>query len=144
MRRQVADPFNVPAAHADSRRWQHDAVDVRALRESVRGEALPVVVAGDLNADRDLPLFGDLLDEGLRDAAEERGRGLSRTWPQRLPVLALDHVLVRDGEGAALAVLDQAEAALPGSDHRAVVADLAVVPGPVPGPPRGGSPSGPA
>ena len=101
---------------------------LRALVEDVSGDRLPVVVAGDLNGDRDLPAVRELFDLGLRDAAEERGRGLSRTWPQRWPLLALDHVLVRDGDGGRLAVLDQREAALPGSDHRAVVADLAVLP----------------
>lgn len=101
---------------------------LQGLREEVRAEGLPMVVAGDLNGDRDFPLFRALLDEGLRDAAEERGRGLSRTWPQALPVLALDHVLVRDGRGGRLVVLSQREADLPGSDHRAVVADLAVLP----------------
>lgn len=98
-----------------------------ALVDEVRREELPLVVAGDLNGDRHLPLFDDLLDAGLRDAAEERGRGLSRTWPQRWPVLALDHVLVRDGPQARLVVLHQQEASLPGSDHLAVVADLAVL-----------------
>ena len=98
------------------------------LREEVRQERLPLVVAGDINADRHFPLFQDLLDLGLRDAAEERGRGLSLTWPQRLPLLALDHVLVRDSAHARVLVLDQREAALPGSDHLAVVADLVVQP----------------
>ena len=101
---------------------------LEGLRDEVRAERLPLVVAGDLNGDRDFPLFRALLDEGLRDAAEERGRGLSRTWPQRLPLLALDHVLVRDGRGGRLVVRAQREAELPGSDHRAVVADLAVLP----------------
>ena len=85
-------------------------------------------MAGDLNAaDRHLPLFDDLLASGLRDAAEERGRGLSRTWPQQWPMLALDHILVRDGDRASLVVLSQREASLPGSDHLAVVADIAVL-----------------
>ena len=68
---------------------------------------MPLVVAGDLNADRHHPLFEGLLTQGLRDAADERGRGLSRTWPQRWPLLALDHVLVRDVEQAQLAVTGQ-------------------------------------
>jgi endonuclease/exonuclease/phosphatase (EEP) superfamily protein YafD len=109
----------------------YEATGRRSLAElldEVRAEDLPLVVAGDLNADRHLPVFDDLLAEGLRDAAEERGRGLSRTWPQRLPLLALDHVLVRDGAQGRLVVRDQREAALPGSDHLAVVADLAVLP----------------
>jgi endonuclease/exonuclease/phosphatase family metal-dependent hydrolase len=42
-------------------------------------------------------------------------------------VLQLDHVLVRDRAGVRLAVIDVAEAEVPGSDHKAVVADLAVL-----------------
>ncbi len=101
--------------------------NLEALAQEVAAVRLPVVVAGDLNADRDHAPFRRLLDTGLRDAADERGRGLARTWPVGLPVLQLDHVLVRDGEGGRLAVLDQREARVPGSDHLAVVTDLAVL-----------------
>ena len=104
--------------------WRSALVD---LEGEVRGTALPVVVAGDLNADRDHAPFRRLLDTGLRDAHDERGRGLARTWPAARPVLQLDHVLVRDGQGARLAVLDVEEVRVPGSDHRAVLADLAVL-----------------
>ena len=103
---------------------------LEALAAEVRTVRLPVVVAGDLNADRDHAPFRRLLATGLRDAHDERGRGLARTWPAGRPVLQLDHVLVRDGDGARLAVVAVREARLPGSDHRAVVADLAVLPGP--------------
>lgn len=104
------------------RRSLHDlAAEARLLE-------LPAVVAGDLNADRDHALFRALLETGLRDAHDERGRGLARTWPASFPVLHLDHVLVRDRAGVALVVVDVAEADVPGSDHKAVVADLAVLP----------------
>ena len=89
---------------------------------------LPVVVAGDLNADRDHAPFRALLDSGLRDAHDERGRGLARTFPAGLPLLHLDHVLVRDGRGGRLAVLSVRELDVPGSDHLGVVTDLAVLP----------------
>ena len=88
-----------------------------------------MVVAGDLNADRDHALFRRLLATGLQDAHDVRGRGLARTWPASFPILHLDHVLVRDGAGTRLVVLKVDEADLPGSDHKAVVADLAVLPG---------------
>lgn len=104
--------------------WRASLADLAA--ES-RATDLPTVVAGDLNADRDHAAFRDLLATGLRDAHDERGRGLARTWPASLPFLHLDHVLVRDGAGAQLAVLDVRELEVPGSDHRAVVADLAVL-----------------
>lgn len=105
--------------------WRASLQDLAAESTEVD---LPLVVAGDLNADRDHALFRDLLDTGLRDAHDSTGRGLARTWPARLPLLHLDHVLVRDGEGARLAVTRVREERVPGSDHRAVVADLAVLP----------------
>jgi endonuclease/exonuclease/phosphatase family metal-dependent hydrolase len=86
-----------------------------------------VVVAGDLNADRDHAVFRRLLDAGLRDAHDEVGRGLARTWPARLPLLHLDHVLVRDSDDVRLVPLEVREVAVPGSDHRGVVADVAVL-----------------
>ena len=89
---------------------------------------LPLVVAGDLNADRDHALFRGLLDTGLWDAHDSVGRGLARTWPSALPLLHLDHVLVRDGQGGQLVVTAVREERVPGSDHRAVVTDLAVLP----------------
>ncbi|MDQ3610340.1 MAG: endonuclease/exonuclease/phosphatase family protein [Actinomycetota bacterium] len=100
---------------------------LRDLAAEARALELPAVVAGDLNADRDHALFRALLDTGLRDAHDERGRGLARTWPASFPVLQLDHVLVRDRAGVRLAVLEVAEAEVPGSDHLAVVADLAIL-----------------
>ncbi|MCY7366186.1 MAG: endonuclease/exonuclease/phosphatase family protein [Frankiaceae bacterium] len=106
-------------------RWRASLQDLAAESAEVD---LPMVVAGDLNADRDHALFRDLLGTGLRDAHDSVGRGLARTWPSGLPVLHLDHVLVRDGEGARIAVTRVREERVPGSDHRAVVADLAVLP----------------
>lgn len=102
--------------------WRQALTDLAAEAEALPG---PVVVAGDLNADRDHAAFRRLLDTGLRDAHDERGRGLARTWPAAFPLLHLDHVLV----GERLAVVAVRELDLPGSDHRAVVADLAVVGG---------------
>jgi endonuclease/exonuclease/phosphatase (EEP) superfamily protein YafD len=103
----------------------------RATLDDVAREAaasdLPVVVAGDLNADRDHAMFRRLLQAGLRDAHDELGRGLARTWPDRFPLLHLDHVLVRDAEPVRLVPVRVREERVPGSDHRAVVADVAVL-----------------
>jgi endonuclease/exonuclease/phosphatase family metal-dependent hydrolase len=68
------------------------------------------------------------LEVGLRDVHDERGRGLARTWPARFPLLHLDHVLVRDGAAAGLVPVSVREVEVPGSDHRGVVTDLAVLP----------------
>jgi len=99
--------------------WRASLAD---LRDEAADVDLPVVVAGDFNADRDHAAFRDLLATGLRDAHDSRGRGLVRTWPASAPVLHLDHVLVRGP-----VVLDVREATIPGSDHKAVIADLAVL-----------------
>jgi endonuclease/exonuclease/phosphatase (EEP) superfamily protein YafD len=100
-------------------------------RESLRDLAveaaqvdLPLVLAGDLNADREHAAFRALLDVGLRDAHDALGRGLARTWPAALPVLHLDHVLVR---GDLLVPVEVREVRIPGSDHLAVVAEIAVL-----------------
>ena len=116
-------PF--PPVTGLERLWRESLAD---LRREVDETDLPVVVAGDLNADRDHAVFRRLFDVGLRDAHDERGRGLARTWPAAFPVLHLDHVLVRDGSGAAIGVAEVREQRLPGSDHLAVVADLRVQP----------------
>jgi endonuclease/exonuclease/phosphatase family metal-dependent hydrolase len=104
--------------------WRARLVD---LAQELRDVELPVIVLGDFNADRDHAAFRRLLRSGLRDAHDERGRGLTRTFPAWLPVLHLDHVLVRDGGAARLVVRDVREVRLPGSDHLTVVADLAVL-----------------
>jgi endonuclease/exonuclease/phosphatase (EEP) superfamily protein YafD len=104
--------------------WRAGHAD--AARQAA-GERLPLVVAGDLNAGPHHAVFRRLTATGLRDAHDERGRGLARTWPAVLPLLHLDHVLARDGRGGRLAVLDVREVEVPGSDHLAVVADLAVL-----------------
>lgn len=105
--------------------WRRSLSDLAAEAQDTRS---PVVALGDLNADRDHAAFRGLLDVGLRDAHDERGRGLARTWPSSAPVLHLDHVLVRDGAGGRLVVVNVREVPIPGSDHRGVVADLAVLP----------------
>ena len=105
--------------------WRRSLADLAAESRATR---LPAVVLGDLNADRDHAAFRRLLRTGLRDAHDERGRGIVRTWPTSTPLLHLDHVLVRDGDGGRLVVRDVREIVLPGSDHRTVVADLAVLP----------------
>ena len=146
----LADPVLVPAS---GRLWPRATVDVggtavrllavhplpplsrygdawrpalQGLSRELQDLALPAVVAGDFNSGRDHATFRRLLRDGVRDASEERGRGLAPTWPQRRPVLHLDHVLVRDGAGGTVAVCDLGERALPGSDHLAVLADLSV------------------
>ncbi len=115
----------LPPLSAFEHLWRRALDD---LAQEVRTVDGPAVVLGDFNADRDHAPFRRLLDTGLRDAHDERGRGLARTFPSWLPVLHLDHVLVRDGGRAHVVVQDVREVRLPGSDHLTVVADLSVVP----------------
>lgn len=93
-----------------------------ALRAFLGSRDLPAVAAGDFNATRDNVPRRDLASDGWVDAAETVGAGMVRTWPNDLaplpPLVALDHVLARDGPSAAkVTVID-----IDGTDHRAVVA----------------------
>ena len=83
---------------------------------------LPRVVAGDFNATPDHAAFRDVLRLGYADAAIQTGSALIRTWgrPGKDPWLTLDHVLVSRG----CAVLACSVHVVPGSDHRAVCAQI--------------------
>lgn len=82
----------------------------------------PRVVAGDFNATLDHGAFRDLLRLGYADAAQQAGKALTPTWGRtgKRPLLTLDHVLVNRG----CAVLACSVHAVPGSDHRAVYAEI--------------------
>ncbi|MFF3839497.1 endonuclease/exonuclease/phosphatase family protein [Streptomyces sp. NPDC001930] len=84
----------------------------------------PMLVAGDFNASQDHAAFRAILAAGgLQDAARRADRSRTPTWPVEGPPLPpfvqIDHVLVRDFSVREVRFLD-----LPGSDHRAVLADL--------------------
>jgi endonuclease/exonuclease/phosphatase (EEP) superfamily protein YafD len=109
------------------RPWRADHA---ALLDQVR-ERRPDVLAGDLNVTPDHLQLRRLLDEGLRDAVDLTGSGWAPTWPSngRVPVLglavprfaAIDHVLVAAG----WTVLATQRWPAPGSDHTAVLAEVA-------------------
>ena len=83
---------------------------------------LPRVIAGDFNATPDHAAFRAVLRLGYADSALQTGHALMRTWgpPDKRPRLTLDHVLVtRD-----CAVLACSVHVIPGSDHRAVYAEI--------------------
>jgi endonuclease/exonuclease/phosphatase family metal-dependent hydrolase len=83
---------------------------------------LPRVLAGDYNATLDHAAFRDVLRLGYADAALQAGSALLPTWgpPGRGAVLTLDHVLV----DRSCAVLGYSVHVIPGSDHRAVYAEI--------------------
>jgi endonuclease/exonuclease/phosphatase (EEP) superfamily protein YafD len=82
---------------------------IRRLCDELTGE---VIIAGDFNSWRP-PLRVFL--PGWRSLARRR------TWPMRLPHSQIDHVLTRSARLRTLA----ARAVATGSDHRALVVDLA-------------------
>jgi endonuclease/exonuclease/phosphatase family metal-dependent hydrolase len=104
-------------------RWEEDL----QLLPDPGGPVLRVL-AGDFNATPDHAAFRRLLRRGWTDAARVTGRALRPTWsPLRWPVprLTLDHVLVDPRIGvSSLEVVT-----VPGTDHRALVAELRLPPG---------------
>jgi endonuclease/exonuclease/phosphatase family metal-dependent hydrolase len=83
---------------------------------------LPRVLAGDFNATLDHAAFRDVLRLGYADAALQAGKALAPTWapPGKGALLTLDHVLVDQR----CAVLACSVHLVPGSDHRAVYAEI--------------------
>lgn len=102
--------------------WWHD---IGLLPRWCAGST-PAVVAGDFNSTLDHSLFRHAI-AGCGDAADQRGDGLIPTWgPNDLLRHTIgpqiDHVLSTKGiEATTFRVVD-----IPGSDHRAVLATLAV------------------
>ncbi|MTD57927.1 endonuclease/exonuclease/phosphatase family protein [Amycolatopsis sp. RM579] len=80
------------------------------------------ILAGDFNATVDHATFRDLLGAGYTDAALSRGEAFTSTWPSRFfpPPVTIDHVLV----DPRVAVEHYRVLDVPGSDHKAVLAEL--------------------
>jgi endonuclease/exonuclease/phosphatase (EEP) superfamily protein YafD len=83
---------------------------------------LPRVLAGDFNATVDHAVFRSVLRLGYGDAALQAGNALAPTWGPagRLALVTIDHVLV----DRRCAVRASSVHAVPGSDHRAVYAEV--------------------
>ena len=89
------------------------------------GEGTPWVLAGDFNGTLDQVEFRDVVDRGYVDAGDVTGKGLEATFPtmgHRLlpPSITIDHVLA----DRRLGIADYGVDDLPGSDHRAIHAQL--------------------
>ena len=81
------------------------------------------IMAGDFNATLDHAAFRAILGLGYADAALQTGTALTPTWgmpPGERAVLTLDHVLA----DRRCAVLTSSVHVTPGSDHRAVYAEI--------------------
>ncbi|AYF78522.1 endonuclease [Nocardia yunnanensis] len=94
---------------------------LRILSRQLAADTAPhILVAGDFNTattDRNWRSFAP----GFRDAQTVAGSGPGFTWPAAFPVARPDHLLVRG-----LSPLTAAVARLPGPDHRAPTATLAL------------------
>lgn len=105
--------------------------ELAMLERMVAADPEVDLVVGDLNATPDHEPLQQLLDRGLRSAAELANAGWMPTWPsdgqERVlgvpvpPVVQIDHVLL----GTALTALGASAPSLEGTDHRAVIAELA-------------------
>jgi endonuclease/exonuclease/phosphatase family metal-dependent hydrolase len=116
-----------PTAPTDPEQWRADHAAVLAAAEA----SDPDLVVGDFNATLDHPPMRALADHGWRSVEELANEGWQPTWPSNglvspfglpLPSLVqIDHVLV----GPRLAALSTHTVEIPGTDHRAVVAEVA-------------------
>jgi endonuclease/exonuclease/phosphatase (EEP) superfamily protein YafD len=99
--------------------------DLRRLKERAKAaEDLPFLAIGDYNGSRWQPRFGALLTE-LDDVHESLGKGLSTSWPVNKTIprfTRIDHALYN----ARLFPTAVTDFSVPGSDHRAFMATLAV------------------
>lgn len=85
-----------------------------------------LLVVGDFNATWGNGGFRDILATGLTDGAAARGQAFDMTWSQTVPVIPplarIDHVLT----GTGLVVTQIRTANGPGSDHRVLIATVAL------------------
>jgi endonuclease/exonuclease/phosphatase (EEP) superfamily protein YafD len=106
--------------------WREWSAALAAVGRSVRASGdSRMLMVGDFNATWGNSGFVALLDDGLTDGAVARGRATGMTWPNGAimpPFVRIDHVLT----GARLAVTEIAAKSGFGSDHRYLVATVAV------------------
>lgn len=126
----VDGPFgllSVLAVHPDTP--VHDAKlwrsGLRLIRERAARIRRPLLAIGDFNATYWHPLYADLRSDGLADEHIELGQGWSVSWPTHElvpPWVRLDHVLTGNG----LRAVNLEDLDVPGSDHAAMVVDVAL------------------
>jgi len=117
-----------PISRANTRAWS-DAL--RSL-PGPRAGSVPRVLLGDFNASLDHHELRRLLGRGYVDAADSTGDGLRPTWPTTggRPPITIDHVLFPPP----IRIRRMSLHDVPGSDHRALIAELVLPPPGTPGP----------
>jgi endonuclease/exonuclease/phosphatase (EEP) superfamily protein YafD len=106
--------------------WREWAAALAAVGRSVRATGdTRMLMVGDFNATWGSRGFVALLRDGLTDGAAARGKAIEMTWPNGAvvpPFVRIDHVLT----GARLTVTEIAAKPGFGSDHRYLVATIAI------------------
>ncbi|MGW0247052.1 endonuclease/exonuclease/phosphatase family protein [Nocardia goodfellowii] len=101
--------------------WSDELSRLRAILDRAPGDR-PAIAGGDFNATFDHFQFRAMLSGRFRDAAEQSGAGHLVTYPTDKafpPLIGIDHILLAGAHATRVATV-----ALPGADHRALVADL--------------------
>jgi len=109
----------VPPMRTRVREWR---ANLRVLPPATPDGRLRIL-AGDFNATLDHAELRRVLDTGYEDAAAEVGAGLHGTWPRGRrfpPPVAIDHILADERCGVRAVSIHT----IPGTDHRAVLAEL--------------------
>jgi endonuclease/exonuclease/phosphatase family metal-dependent hydrolase len=120
---EVVSVHAAPPRAGEVDQWESD---LRSLPDATPAGMLRLL-AGDFNATLDHAELREVLDSGYVDAADADGQALTPTWPVgRIipPPLTVDHLLADER----IAVEGVSVHDLPGSDHKAVSAEL-VLPG---------------
>lgn len=106
--------------------WREWTAALAAVDQSVRADgASNMLIIGDFNATWGNKEFVALLHDGLTDGAAARGKAIDMTWPNGAvvpPFARIDHLLT----GARLTVTEIAAKPGFGSDHRFLVASVAI------------------
>jgi endonuclease/exonuclease/phosphatase (EEP) superfamily protein YafD len=103
-------------------------LEMSSIEASLRTQKAPLIVAGDFNATWDMFEFQSILHVGLTDTAAEQGKGWEMTWSREVrvipPFMRIDHVLYSRG----ITSTGYHSGIGSGSDHRPIIADLAIAP----------------
>lgn len=125
----ASQPTTVVAAHMagpwpNAARWSRDIARLPATLSGFAADNTKgaVLVGGDFNATPDTAQFRNLLTDGYRDAADQAGAGMTRTYPADRwtgPLIAIDHVLTHSAVATSANTLT-----IKGSDHRALLTTI--------------------